>query len=113
MTAMTALDAKNAFGQFLEAVQRGPVTVTKNGREVGAMFSRTDLEAMGRAYLCEPLSAAVAGGMPISDALLRQAEMNRRLDLAEEDVAAGRVQLMDDTYFDRLRDRLHGAAAQR
>ncbi len=35
MTTMTALEAKNAFGQFLDAVQRSPVTVTKNGREVG------------------------------------------------------------------------------
>jgi hypothetical protein len=28
MTRMTALEAKNAFGQFLDAAQRAPVTVT-------------------------------------------------------------------------------------
>ena len=51
MLTMTALEAKNGFGQFLDAAQRAPVTVTKNGREVGAMFSRADLEAMGEAFL--------------------------------------------------------------
>ena len=39
-----------------------PVTVIKNGREVGAMFSMTDLKAMGKAYLCEPIRDVVAEG---------------------------------------------------
>lgn len=103
MTTMTALEAKNSFGQFLDAVQRSPVTVTKNGREVGAMFSRADLEAMGRAYLMEPVREAVEQGMPMSDALMRQAEMNRRIALAEEDVAAGRVHVADAAFYDELR----------
>ena len=103
MSTMTALEAKNGFGQFLDAAQRAPVTVTKNGREVGAMFSRADLEAMGEAFLSEPLRAAVAQDMPISEALLRQAEMNRRLELAEADVAAGRVHMADEAFFKELR----------
>ena len=113
MTTMTALEAKNGFGQFLDAVQRAPVTVTKNGREVGAMFSRADLEKMGEAYLCEPLKEAVAEGMPIGDALLRQVNMDRQWDEAEEDVAAGRVYDMDDAYFERLREHVRQVAAQR
>lgn len=32
MKIMTALEAKNAFGQFLETAQREPVTITRNGR---------------------------------------------------------------------------------
>jgi prevent-host-death family protein len=113
MSTMTALEAKNGFGQFLDAAQRAPVTITKNGREVGVMFSRADLEAMGQAYLCEPLKEAVVQGMPISEALLRQAEMERRLELAEEDVTAGRVLAMDDAYFERLHDHVRKIAAQR
>lgn len=113
MSTMTALEAKNGFGQFLDAAQRAPVTVTKNGREVGAMFSRADLEAMGQAYLSEPLREAVAQNMPISEALLRQAEMNRRLALAEADVAAGRVHVADAVYFDRLREHVRQVAAKR
>ena len=114
MTRMTALEAKNAFGQFLEAAQRSPVTVTKNGREVGAMFSKADLEAMGEAYLWPPLQEAVGRGeLSVSEALLRQVTLNRRLAEAEADVAAGRVQEMDEAYFDRLRERVLEGVAQR
>jgi prevent-host-death family protein len=110
MATMTALEAKNGFGQFLDAVQRSPVTVTKNGREVGAMFSKVDLEKMAETYLCEPLKEAVAQGMPLGDAMMRQAEMERRLALAEEDVAAGRTMVMDDAYFERLHEHVRKVA---
>ena len=112
MTTMTALEAKNAFGQFLDAVQRAPVTVTKNGREVGVMFSKADLEAMGEAYLSPPLREAVVEGMPISDALLRQVEMERRIALAEADVAAGRVHEGDAAFYDELRALARSVAAK-
>jgi prevent-host-death family protein len=112
MVTMTALEAKNGFGQFLDAVQRGPVTVTKNGREVGAMISRADLEKMAERYLCEPLKEAVAEGLPVSDALLRQAEMNRRLELAEADVAAGRVHVGDKAFYDEMRAYVRSIAAK-
>jgi prevent-host-death family protein len=111
MTTMTALEAKNAFGQFLDAVQRAPVTVTKNGREVGVMFSKADLEAMGESYLMPFLRDEVASGdLPIGTALLRQVEVNRRLALAEEDVAAGRVVPADDAFFERLREHVRQVA---
>ena len=114
MTTMTALAAKNAFGQFLDAAQRAPVTVTKNGRNVGAMFSQADLEAMGRAYLTEPvLSALAEGEIGLSDALLRQAEMNRRLELAEADVAAGRVHVADEAFFEEIRAHIRNVVANR
>ena len=114
MTTMTALAAKNAFGQFLDAAQRAPVTVTKNGRNVGAMFSQADLEAMGRAYLTEPvLSALAEGEIGLSDALLRQAEMNRRLELAEADVAAGRVHVADAAFFEEIRAHIRNVVANR
>jgi prevent-host-death family protein len=32
MKTITALDAKNRFGELIEAAQRQPVTVTRNGR---------------------------------------------------------------------------------
>ena len=114
MTSMTALEAKNAFGQFLDAAQRSPVTVTKNGREVGAMFSKADLEAMGAAYLWPPLQEAVRNGeVSVGEALLRQVTLNRRLARSEADVAAGRAQEMDSAYFERLREHVRQIAAQR
>lgn len=114
MTVMTALEAKNGFGQFLDAVQRGPVTVTKNGREVGAMFSRADLEKMGESYLCEPLRSELSSGeLSISEALMRQVELNRRLEEAEEDIAAGRVHVADEAFFEDIREHIRQAVANR
>lgn len=42
MKIMTARDAKNRFGEFLDAVRREPVVVTKNDRPVGIMVSIED-----------------------------------------------------------------------
>ena len=39
MKNITARDAKNRFGQLLDAAQRSPVRVTKNGRAVTVMLS--------------------------------------------------------------------------
>ena len=112
MATMTALEAKNGFGQFLDAVQRSPVTVTKNGREVGAMFSKADLEKMA-ARLFPPLREAVdRGEMSLGEALLKQVEVDRRLDAAEADMAEGGGFLADDAYFERLREHVRKTAAQ-
>ena len=114
MTTMTALEAKNSFGQFLDAVQRAPVTVTKNGREVGAMFSKADLEAMAAAYLWPPLVDEVASGaLTLSEALLRQSVLNQRLEEAEEDIAAGRVHVADAAFFEDIREHIRRVAAKR
>lgn len=42
MKVMTARDAKNHFGEFLDAARREPVLVTKNDRPVGIMISLED-----------------------------------------------------------------------
>lgn len=42
MKIMTARDAKNHFGEFLDASRREPVIVTKNDRPVGIMISIED-----------------------------------------------------------------------
>jgi len=39
---MTARDAKIHFGEFMDAMQREPVLVTKNNRPVGIMISIED-----------------------------------------------------------------------
>ena len=39
MQEMTALEAKNRFGQLIDAAQRRPVTVTKNGRAAVVVMS--------------------------------------------------------------------------
>jgi prevent-host-death family protein len=42
LKTMTARDAKNRFGEFLDAARREPVVVTKNNRPVGIMISIED-----------------------------------------------------------------------
>ncbi|MBN9697307.1 MAG: type II toxin-antitoxin system Phd/YefM family antitoxin [Zoogloea sp.] len=42
MKVMSARDAKNRFGEFLDTVRREPVVVTKNDRPVGIMISIED-----------------------------------------------------------------------
>jgi prevent-host-death family protein len=42
MKTFTAKEAKTHFGEFLDAMQREPVKVTKNGRTVGFMVSVDD-----------------------------------------------------------------------
>ena len=44
MKTMTAAEAKNAFGKFLDTARREPVVVTKNNRAVGVFLSMEDLE---------------------------------------------------------------------
>lgn len=39
MSAMSATDAKNKFGQLLEMAQVEPVRIQKNGRDVGVLLS--------------------------------------------------------------------------
>ncbi len=44
MKTMTAANAKNRFGQLLDAAQREPVVITKNDRPVGVLLSMQDIE---------------------------------------------------------------------
>lgn len=44
MKTITAAEAKNSFGKFLDMARRGPVLVTKNNRPVGVFLSMEDLE---------------------------------------------------------------------
>lgn len=42
MKVMTAREAKNHFGEFLDTARREPVVITKNDRPVGIMISIED-----------------------------------------------------------------------
>jgi prevent-host-death family protein len=44
MKTITAAEAKNAFGKFLDMARREPVLVTKNNRPVGVFLSMEDIE---------------------------------------------------------------------
>ena len=106
MKTMTAVEAKNSFGQLLEAALREPVAVTKNRREVAAMFSMEDIRALADSFLAPPLKAEVASGkLDLLDALMAQVDLNRRLEASRKAIAAGDGIVADATYFASLRDR--------
>ena len=60
MITFTATDAKNHFGELLEAVHREPVEIDKKGRPVAVMISYNSYqemrEAMGKASSPSDLS---------------------------------------------------------
>ena len=58
MQETTARDAKNRFGQFLDAARRTPVRVTKNGRAVTVMMSVEHYERL-RGAAWERLTATM------------------------------------------------------
>lgn len=58
MNEMTARDAKNRFGQLLDAAQRAPVRVTRNGRAVTIMLSVQHYERL-RGAAWERLAATM------------------------------------------------------
>lgn len=106
MRTMTAVEAKNGFGRLLEAAHREPVAVTKNNREIAAMFSIEDIRALAQAFLAEPLKADVEEGrINVVEAIMTQIELNKRLEASRVAIAQGRGVVADDAYFDRLRDR--------
>ncbi len=77
MKEFAARDAKNKFGQFLDAAQLGPVRVTKKGRAVGVMMSVVQYERL-RGAAWERLAATM-------DALSAEAAKN---GLTEADLGA-------------------------
>lgn len=48
MTTIAATEAKNKFGELLEAVHREPIEISKKGRSVAVMLSIEDYEEMTR-----------------------------------------------------------------
>ena len=106
MRTMTAVEAKNAFGQFLEATHREPVAVTKNNREIAALFSMEDLRSLAATFLASPLKAEVeTGRMTVVEAIMAQVQINKRLDASRAAIAEGKGIVADEQYFDGLRDR--------
>ncbi len=49
MTTFTATDAKNRFGELLEAVHREPIEIDKKGRPVAVMLSYKTYQEMKEA----------------------------------------------------------------
>ena len=70
MKTMTSKEAQNAFGSFLDSVQREPVMVTRRNRPVGVMLSMDDLPAILTLAdsIKEVIKAGVTTGLAESNA---------------------------------------------
>jgi prevent-host-death family protein len=75
MPSLTALDAKNRFGQLIEMAQRSPVTITKNGRPSVVVMSAADYERRRK-----------SAGKRVLAAMDRMAEQAARNGLTEKDL---------------------------
>jgi len=58
MKEINARNAKNQFGQLLEAAQRGPVRVTRRGRSAGVLLSEEQYQRL-RGIAWERLAGTV------------------------------------------------------
>lgn len=106
MKTMTAVEAKNSFGRLLEATHREPVSVTKNNREIAAMFSMEDVHALADDFLAAPLKVDVeTGKLSVLEALMAQIQLNKRLAASRTAIAEGRGIVADADYFVELRKR--------
>lgn len=103
---MTALDPKNLFGVFLDTVRREPVTVTKNSREVAAMFSMEDLRELASGFLAEPTKQDVeSGSLGVVESLMVPMKINKHLEDGRAAIAEGRGIEVNDVYFENLHAR--------
>jgi prevent-host-death family protein len=49
MITMTSVEAQNRFGRLLDAVQREPIVITRNGRTAAFIVSPKDMEDLTNA----------------------------------------------------------------
>jgi prevent-host-death family protein len=94
MKAMTAADAKNSFGSFLDAVQHEPVIVTKKNRPVGVMLSMQDV----RTLFGEEENSVIHA--------LAEARVDEKLAIARQQAKDGLGTIADAAFFEGIREEI-------
>jgi len=94
MKAMTAADAKNSFGSFLDTVQREPVVITKKNRPVGMMLSMQDVETL------------FGGNEEALVSALETARLDRSLEVARQQAKDGLGIIADAQFFESIREHI-------
>lgn len=107
MEKVTSADMKKDFGRVMEEVQHTPVTVTRHGRDVATIFSQRRLQEASKKLLGEYfLEKVESGEMDIFEALEQEAIIMNDVEIAREDLAAGRAIEATDSYFDSIQKRV-------
>ena len=91
MKAMTAADAKNSFGEFLDTVQHEPVVVTKKNRPVGMMLSMQDVKTL------------FGDNEDNVTRALEEARIDQRVAIARKQAENGLGIESNDSFFENLR----------
>ena len=94
MKTMTAADAKNSFGLFLDTIQHEPVIVTKKNRSVGLMLSMQDVEAL------------FGGDEKTVTRALEEARIDRKLELARAEAKKGLGVVADAAFFGDIKAKI-------
>ena len=94
MKAMTAAAAERAFGSYLDAIEREPVVLTRNGQAVGVTLSMRDVEAL------------FGPGEDAVERAIEQGRIDRQLAVARRQVASGAVELADEAFFEARRENI-------
>ncbi len=94
MKAITAADAKNSFGTFLDAVQREPVIVTKKNRPVAMMLSMQDVKTLFGDNEDGVIHA------------LEEARIDKQLAIARQQAKDGLGVVADAAFFKGLREEI-------
>jgi len=93
MKTVTAKEAKNRFGQLIDDAQRGPVTISKNGRPFAVVQSYADFQMAQQLKLTSIRHAidearaeyAQGRGMPFDQVAVEEIADAGRQRLAERD----------------------------
>ena len=93
MKTISAKEAKNSFGAFLDSAQREPVMVTKRDRPVGMFFSMQDLNTL----------------LNVGDAFKK--EIYEKVVAGIDDVDAGRVRECNTELAEELKSKLRAKLA--
>ncbi len=95
MKTISAKEAKNSFGSFIDSAQREPVMITKRDRPIGIFFSMQDVESL----------------IQVGDAFKK--EINDGILLGIADSEAGRVIPFDTSFAENLKMELRTRLAHK
>ena len=92
---ISAKEAKNSFGSFIDSAQREPVMITRRDRPIGIFFSMQDVESL----------------IQVSDAFKK--EINNGIILGIADSEVGRVKECNEELITNLQAKLRARLANK
>lgn len=95
MKTISAKEAKNSFGSFIDSAQREPVMITRRDRPIGIFFSMQDVESL----------------IQVGDSIKEEVRNGIRAGLA--DAEAGRIIPFDTSFAENLKMELRARLADK